>query len=108
MSNIYDSIMKTINCTSFYKIFYNKTLNRKYDAIRKINKIIIIFNYYYFIYLSYELDNNIMMREHHYIIISISLLLRSIILILENGLSYRGLIKIIKCYPEQLNTNIPN
>ena len=34
MSNIYDSIMKTINSTSFYKIFYNKTLNRKYDAIR--------------------------------------------------------------------------
>ena len=57
MSNIYDSIMKTINSTSFYKIFYNKTLNRKYDAIRKINKIIIIFNYYYFIYLSYELEN---------------------------------------------------
>ena len=27
MSNIYDSIMKTIKSTSLYKIFYNKTLN---------------------------------------------------------------------------------
>ena len=48
------------------------------------------------------------MRKHNYIIISISLLLRSIILILKNGLSYRGLIRIIKCYTEQLNINIPN
>ena len=32
MSNIYYSIMKTIKNTSFYKIFYNETLNRKYDA----------------------------------------------------------------------------
>jgi hypothetical protein len=46
------------------------------------------------------------MLKHHDIIISISLLLRSIIL--ENGLSYRGLIRIIKCYTEQLNINIPN
>jgi hypothetical protein len=43
MSNIYDYIMKTIKSTSFYKIFYNKTLNCKYEVIRKINKIIIIY-----------------------------------------------------------------
>ena len=35
MSNIYDSIIKIINCASFYKIFYNKTFNRKYDAIKR-------------------------------------------------------------------------
>ena len=38
MSNIYDSIIRTINSI----LFYNKTLNRKYDAIRKYYYIISI------------------------------------------------------------------
>jgi hypothetical protein len=40
--------MKSINDISFYKIFYNKTLNRKYDA-----QVSLIFdnNYFDFHYL---------------------------------------------------------
>ena len=36
MDSINKYIMKTINNKHFKNIFYNKTLNRKYDAIKKI------------------------------------------------------------------------
>ena len=42
MFNISDSIMEIIKCTSFYKIIYNKTLNRKYDISLLLRLIILI------------------------------------------------------------------
>ena len=42
MNTITNNILKTINTTKYYNIFYNKTANRKYDIKLLIDSIVFI------------------------------------------------------------------